>query len=79
MKIKWEPAMVTGAFTAAIALLVGYGLLDLKRAGLWEALVVALLPLAQAFFTRQQVVPVQKIEDAGMSVRDINLKAGNAP
>jgi hypothetical protein len=71
-----EPALAAGFVAALIALAVAYGILDLERARLWKALAVAALPLLQAWWTRQKVVPVAKVHDAGISVAEINARAG---
>lgn len=77
-KLKYEPARVRAVVAAALALLVGYGLLTSDKAGLWSGVLVALLaiiPIGQGESTRAQAVPLQKIEDAGLEVHDINVAA----
>jgi hypothetical protein len=72
-----EPALMAGGVVSTIvALAVAYGLLDLDKAELWKALAISILPLLQAWWTRQQVVPVSKVHDAGISVAEINARAG---
>ena len=77
-KLRYEPARVRAAIGAALALLVGYGLLTSDKAGLWSGVLMALLaviPLGQGESTRAQAVPLAKVEDAGLEVHDINVAA----
>lgn len=73
--IRREPAMAAGIVGAATALAVSYGLLTAERASLWGTLLLAALPLLQAWWTRQRVMPVSKIEDAGLHPDTITHRA----
>lgn len=77
-KLKYEPARVRAVIGAALALLVGFNLLTSEKASLLSALLVALLGvlhIGQGEATRAQAVPLAKIEDAGLEVKDINVAA----
>lgn len=71
MTAKKEPALLYGVLTAALALAVAYGFISSEKLGLWQALVVALLPLLQALFTRREVMPVSTINDAGLTTNTV--------
>lgn len=62
--MKHEPAAIIGLLTAVLALLVAYGLLDLERAGAWEALLIVAVPLAQGLVTRFFVWCPRSVERA---------------
>lgn len=70
MNVRREPALILGVVSSALALLVMYGVLDEKQAAGWgafiTALVTALIPLVQAVVTRQFVMPVDTIKEAGL-------------
>lgn len=62
--MKHEPAALIGLITAALALLVVYGVLDLQKAGAWEAVLIAAVPLAQGLVTRFFVWCPRSVEKA---------------
>lgn len=72
MKIRYEPARVIAFVSAALALAVGYGLLDDAQSRLWASLATAVIMLAQGEITRSQVVPASKVRDAGITPEEIN-------
>jgi hypothetical protein len=73
-----EPALWIASASALLALLVGYGILDLERADLWKGLLVAVVPLLQGWLTRSQVMPVEKLRDAGLSPELVD-QVSNSP
>jgi hypothetical protein len=69
-----EPALIA-AVAAAIALLVGYSILTPEQGELWKGVILALLPLVAGVFTRSQVTPTSKLDDAGISAAQLNAVA----
>lgn len=73
---KREPALVAGAITAAMALLVSYGVLDNVKAHAWETLALILIPpIAQAIITRFSVFSPRTIEKAGLNPEKVQERA----
>jgi hypothetical protein len=73
---KREPAIIAGIITAAVALLVSYGIFDSAQARAWETLALVVIPpLAQAIITRQSVFSPATIERAGLSPEAVQERA----
>lgn len=73
---KKEPALIAGAITAAVALLVSYGVLGESQARAWETLALILIPpLAQAVLTRFSVFSQNTIEQAGLDPEVVQERA----
>jgi len=75
MKVSREPAMAVGVIGAGMALLVSYGILSGEKATLWGTFLTVLIPIAQGWVTRRFVMPVSKIEAAGIDVETISNRA----
>lgn len=69
--MKKEPVLLYGLLTALLALAVAYGLVSNDKLELWQALIVAALPVIQAIFTRREVMPVSTINDAGLTSGEV--------
>jgi hypothetical protein len=70
-----EPAAFAGVLSAASVLIVSYGLMTQEEVGMWAGLVLALIPLIQGFWTRDKVVPVDTIKEAGLTPEVIKERA----
>lgn len=71
MEHNREPALRAGAVAAAVvALLSAYRIVTAEQALAWTTILTMALtfvvPLVQAWYTRQKVVPVATIEAAGL-------------
>ena len=78
--IKKEPALFAGAVAAALSLLVLYGVLDAEKAAGWQAFALALIPVGQmlaSWFTRQKVMPVATVKEAGYDPDEVKERAGD--
>jgi 2-hydroxychromene-2-carboxylate isomerase len=75
-----EPALKAGAFgTAVVAVLLAYRIVNAQQALAWSTLLTmaltALVPLAQAWWTRRKVMPVATIKQAGLDPEAVNRAA----
>jgi hypothetical protein len=75
-----EPALKAGAFaTAIVALLLAYRIVTAQQALAWGTLLTmlltALVPLAQALWTRWHVIPVDTVKAAGLDPEAVNRAA----
>ena len=63
--MKYEPLRkyLYGLLAPVVAVLVGYGLVDEDKAGLWIALGTAVLAVIGTELARQSVTPVHRVED----------------
>lgn len=80
MNTKREPALTAGAIgTAVVALLLAYRVVNAEQALAWSTLLTmaltALVPLAQALYTRWKVMPVHTIKEAGLDPEQVNRAA----
>lgn len=76
MRLSYEPvAAGGGAVSTVLAILVYYGVLDVKGAGLWGTLAVIVLPSVSAGVVRFFTMAKKKIEDAGHRPEDITAQA----
>lgn len=73
--IRQEPALLTGAVTAAIGLLFVYGLLDERQASAWTQMLVALLPILSGAVTRFLVFAPRTLEKAGLHPSEVQERA----
>lgn len=71
-----EPAFITGFVGAALAVLVAFGvpLTDEQRLRILE-LAVPLYLIVGAFVVRRKVMPVKRIENAGLSPEGVKREA----
>jgi hypothetical protein len=74
--------MVAGAVCGAfMGLLVFYGVVTATEAALWQAFlsaaIAAAAPLVQAKFTRDRVMPVETILEAGYTPEGVNARAAD--
>jgi hypothetical protein len=77
-----EPALKAGAFASAvIAILLAYRIVSAEQALAWGTLLTmlltALVPFAQALYTRLHVMPVDTIKAAGLDPDELNKAASN--
>jgi hypothetical protein len=77
-----EPALKAGAFGSAIvALLLAYRIVNAEQALAWGTILTmcltALVPFAQAWYTRQRVMPVDTIKAAGLDPEQVVQDAAN--
>lgn len=82
MDTSREPALKAGALaTAVVAVLLAYRLVTAQQALAWTTLLTmaltALVPLAQALYTRWHVMPVSTIKAAGLDPEQVNLDAAS--
>ena len=78
MNTRTEPAMMAGTAAAAlIALLVVYGVVTEVQGAAWGGLALALIPLVQAWWTRQRVMPTDTIREAGVDPARLKDRASN--
>lgn len=82
MNPKKEPALTAGAFgTAVVALLLAYRIINAEQALAWSTLIAmvltALVPFAQALYTRWKSMPVHTIKEAGLDPEAVNRAADN--
>lgn len=80
MEHSREPALKAGAFgTALVAVLLAYRIVNAEQALAWSTLltmaITALVPLAQALYTRWHVMPVSTIKAAGLDPDEVNRAA----
>ena len=78
-----EPALKAGALASAfVALLLAYRLITAEQALAWGAILAwvlaALAPLAQAWYTRIKVMPVDTIKAAGLDPEEVNKAADDS-
>lgn len=76
MRLKREPALIYGVVGAVFALLAAYGV-GKDKLSLWEALAVALIPVIQGIFTRQEVMSMTTIHEAGLTATEIHTRAND--
>jgi hypothetical protein len=73
---KREPALIAGAITALVAVLIAHNVLEESQARAWETLALIVIPpLVQAFVTRQSVFSPATIERAGLSPEAVQERA----
>jgi VIT1/CCC1 family predicted Fe2+/Mn2+ transporter len=82
MNTKREPALTAGAFgTAVVAVLLAYRIINAEQALAWSTLLTmvltALVPFAQALYTRRKVMPVDTVKAAGLDPEAVNRAADN--
>jgi hypothetical protein len=70
-----EPALFAGVVGAAVALAMAYGIVNEVQGAAWAAFLIALIPLATAWWTRHRVMPVDTIRDAGFNPERVKDRA----
>jgi len=75
-KISYEPNLLTGtAVGAVLALLVGYDVLDMEKAGLWGAVLAFVVPIVQGSISRLFTTSTAKLRDANIHPDTVNAAA----
>jgi hypothetical protein len=78
MSTKTEPTMTAGVVAAVVGLLVAYGIVNELQGAAWAAFGMAVVvPLAQAWWTRRHVIPVDTIRNAGLNPERVKDRAEN--